>query len=156
VGRSRPPLGSVAARVLSAPETNVVVFAFLLNFPWEFWQLPFFASTSTHLRPEEIASCTLATLGDSVIALVAYWAVAGWARSRAWVLRPTLARLAAFVTVGVVITVVVERLATGVFERWAYAESMPVVPILRVGLLPLLQWVVVPPTVVWFVRRQLT
>lgn len=65
--------------MLSAPETNVVVFAFLLNVPWEFRQLPFFASTSTQLRPEEIASCALATLGDSAIALIAFWAVAGWA-----------------------------------------------------------------------------
>jgi len=33
---------------------------------------------------------------------------------------------------------------------------MPVIPLLGVGLSPLLQWVVLPPIVVWFVRRQLT
>jgi hypothetical protein len=33
---------------------------------------------------------------------------------------------------------------------------MPVVPLLEVGLSPLLQWIVLPPLIVWFVRRQLT
>jgi hypothetical protein len=155
VGRSRRPLGSFAARMLSAQETNVAVFAFLLNFPWEFWQLPFFASPSPRLRSEEIGLCTLATLGDGVIAVVGFWLVAAWTGSRAWVLRPTPAQLAAFLAVGVAITIVLERLATGVFERWAYSDSMPVVPVLRVGLLPLLQWLIIPPAVVWFVRRQL-
>ncbi len=30
-------------RLLVTPEFNVVLFAFLLNFPWEFLQVPFFA-----------------------------------------------------------------------------------------------------------------
>ena len=32
---------------------------------------------------------------------------------------------------------------------------MPMVPVLRVGLVPVLQWVIVPPLVLWFVKRQL-
>jgi hypothetical protein len=48
-----------------------------------------------------------------------------------------------------------ERLATGPLGRWAYADAMPVVPVLEVGLSPLVQWIVLPPLIVWFVRRQL-
>jgi len=59
------------------------------------------------------------------------------------------------VVVGVLITVVMERLATGPLGRWAYADAMPVVPVLEVGLSPLLQWIAVPPLIVWFVRCQL-
>lgn len=58
--------------------------------------------------------------------------------------------------VGVLITIVMEWLATHVLGRWTYAASMPVVPTLEVGVSPLLQWVVLLPLVVWFVRRQLT
>jgi hypothetical protein len=32
---------------------------------------------------------------------------------------------------------------------------MPIVPWIRVGLLPALQWLLLPPLVLWFVRRQL-
>jgi hypothetical protein len=56
----------------------------------------------------------------------------------------------------VVITIVMERLSTGPLGRRAYAERMPIVPLVDVGLSPLLQWIVLPPLIVWFVRRQLT
>jgi hypothetical protein len=142
-------------RVIDAPETNVAIFAFLLNLPWEFVQVPLFVGMPEAGHWQAILVCGRATLGDVGIALVAFGAVALAARSRAWVLAPTPRRIGGFVAVGVLITVVLERLATGAQGRWAYAEAMPVVPLLGVGLSPLLQWIVLPPLVVWFVRRQL-
>lgn len=32
---------------------------------------------------------------------------------------------------------------------------MPVVPVIGIGALPLLQWVLLPPLILWFARRQL-
>ncbi|MEX2222877.1 MAG: hypothetical protein WEG40_13880 [Candidatus Rokuibacteriota bacterium] len=147
---------STALRLLHAPETNIAIFAFLLNLTWELAQVPLFAGMPTAEHWRAILVCGRATLGDVVIALVAFWAVAASARARSWVLRPTAAQLTGFVTVGVLITVVIEWLATQVLGRWMYAETMPVIPLLRVGLSPLLQWIVLPPIVIWFVRRQLT
>lgn len=37
-----------------------------------------------------------------------------------------------------------------------YAEAMPTLPVLGAGFAPLLQWTLLPPIVMWFVRRQLT
>ena len=61
-----------------------------------------------------------------------------------------------FAAIGVGITMVTEWLATGVLARWAYASEMPVIPGLETGLLAVLQWIALPPLVVWLVRRQLT
>ncbi len=97
-----------------------------------------------------------ATLGDVVIALVAFWAVALGCRSRRWMLQPTGRQVAGFVALGVAITIVLEWLATQMLGRWAYADSMPVVPVLDVAFSPLLQWFILPPLVIWFVHRQLT
>ena len=72
------------------------------------------------------------------------------------ILRPSAGQIAGFVAIGVAITLVLEWLATGPLGRWAYAEAMPVLPLLGVGLTPVLQWVLLPPLVAWFVRRQLT
>lgn len=143
-------------RLIEAPETNVAMFAFLLNLPWELAQVPLFAGMPTERHWTAILVCSRATLGDVVVALVAFWAVALVAGARAWVVTPTRSGIAGFVAVGALVTIVVERLATGPLGRWAYAEPMPVVPVLQVGLAPLLQWIVLPPLVVWFVRRQLT
>ncbi|MEW5926088.1 MAG: hypothetical protein AB1941_01245 [Gemmatimonadota bacterium] len=141
--------------ITGLPEVNVAIFAFLLNFVWEFWQVPFFEGMAAAPHWDAVRLCTRATLGDAGIALVGFWAVAA-ARSRAWILRPTWGEVAGFTAVGVAITFAVEWLATEVWGRWAYAESMPTLPLLGTGILPLLQWMVLPPLVVWFVHRQLT
>jgi hypothetical protein len=141
---------------LDLPEVNVGIFAFLLNFVWEFAQVPLFQGMAQAGHWRAIQVCARATLGDVVIALIAFWAVAVACRSRRWVLRPTSPKVTGFVVVGVLITIVMEWLATHALGRWTYAASMPVVPALEVGVSPLLQWVVLPPLVVWFVRRQLT
>lgn len=140
---------------LEIPELNVVVFAFLLNFVWEFLQAPFFESLAQKPHWEAVKLCTLATIGDAAIMLVAFWCVAAAARTRWWILSPNWRQLAGFVGLGMAITTALE-LAARATGRWDYSALMPVIPLLGVGLLPLLQWLVLPPLTAWFVRRHLT
>ncbi len=60
-----------------------------------------------------------------------------------------------FVALGLVATVILEALATGPAGRWSYGPSMPRLPVLGTGIVPIVQWVLLPPILVWFVRRQL-
>ena len=87
-------------------------------------------------------------------ALTAFWVVAAALRSRGWIQEPSRRAVLGFVGVGVLITITFEWIATEILHRWAYAPSMPV--LLGTGLLPVLQWVVLPPLIVGLVRRQLT
>ena len=48
------------------------------------------------------------------------------------------------VVLGVLYTIFRGWLNLVVRESWAYSEYMPVVPLLKVGLTPLLQWIVIP------------
>jgi uncharacterized protein YacL len=135
------------------PEVNVAIFAFLLNYPWEFLQVPFFAGMAEAPHWDAVLFCSWATLGDVVIMLVAFWTVAAVARSRHWILRPSTAQILGFIGVGLLITLVFEWLATEVLDRWQYAEIMPTLPVIGTGLTPVLQWILLPPLTVWFVRR---
>lgn len=144
------------SRILDLPELNVALFAFLLNYPWEFLQVPFFEAMAAAPHWDAVRFCTRATLGDAGIALIAFWAVAAWVRSRAWILEPNTKHVVGFVAVGLAITVAFEWLATEILGRWAYAERMPTLPLLGTGILPLAQWIILPPIIAWFVRRQLT
>jgi hypothetical protein len=139
------------------PEFNVALFTLLLNYPWEFLQVPLYEGMPQAPHWEAIQACSRAAAGDAVIALAAYGAVAVWLRSRAWVLEPTRASTLGFLGAGVLITVLIERLAlSGLWvAHWSYSALMPVVPGLGVGLSPLMQWLVLPPLVLWLVRRQL-
>ena len=139
------------------PEWNVAVFALLLSFPWEVLQAPLFAGMANAPHVEVIKGCLQATLGDMVIMLIAYGSISLLARNRRWVLAPSRRQLALFIAIGVAITAAIEWLATRGHwvERWAYSQRMPVVPGVGIGLAPLVQWIVLPLLVVWFVRRQL-
>ncbi len=70
-------------------------------------------------------------------------------------LAPSAARVLAFTVVGIAVTVIAEWATTEQLHRWAYADRMPTLPWLGTGLLPLLQWTILPPLAVWFVRRQI-
>ena len=142
--------------LLDAPETNVAIFSFLLNLVWEVAQIPLFSGMARAEHGNALLVCTRATIGDVAIAEIAFCVMALRVGSRRWILRASPAMMTGFVAVGVVITIILEYLATHVFGRWTYAPTMPVVPVLRVGLTPLLQWIILPPIVVWFTRRQLT
>ena len=142
--------------ILSLPELNVAIFSFLTNFVWEMWQIPFFAATPSVPHWVGVVACTQATFGDAAISLVAFWCVAAFARSRLWILDSRPSQVVGFVAVGVVITIILEALATGPLERWSYTSSMPTLPVLGTGIIPLLQWILLPPLTIWFVRRQLT
>lgn len=154
-----PPEGS-GRRLLAftwLPEFNVAVFAFLLNYPWEFLQVPLFEQMAGAQHWDAIKMCTRATLGDTAIMLLAYWLVAARARSRRWILAPSGRQLFLFIAIGVAITVIIEWLVLrdAWLQTWEYSAQMPVLPGIGIGLSPLLQWVLLPPLVAWFVRRQL-
>jgi hypothetical protein len=68
---------------------------------------------------------------------------------------PTLGTVAGFTLACEGITVAIEWLATEVWHRWSYAADMPTLPLVGTGLVPLLQWLVLPPLVVGLVCRQL-
>ena len=90
------PLRAVAG----SPEFCVAVFALLLNFPWEILHVRLFAGMASAPYAEAIEGCIQATLGDVLITLLAYGAVALAAKNRPWMLAPSGWQVAAFVGVG--------------------------------------------------------
>lgn len=136
-----------------APELPVVFFSFLLHFVWEFVQVPTYAGMAELPHWDAIKLCISATFGDVAFALTAFWVASLAARRRDWVLRPTRLPTAIFVAVGIVLTVGFEYYYTNISLRWTYSELMPLVPPLGTGLSPLLQWLVIPPLLVWLTRR---
>ncbi|MEX0272036.1 hypothetical protein AB3R30_23195 [Leptolyngbyaceae cyanobacterium UHCC 1019] len=143
-------------RWLNSPEWNVAIFSFLLSFIWEVQQMPFYQVSNEFSCFDRTRNCTLATVRDVGISLTSFWVVATLAKSRQWVQRPSRKQVGIFTLVGVVITVVFEALATGPLDRWAYAESMPTLPLLGTGLVSLAMWLLVPHLTVWFVKRQIS
>ncbi|WP_082497948.1 MFS transporter [Pseudorhodoferax sp. Leaf267] len=147
----------VGDAVIGMPEFHVAIFALLLNFAWEILQAPLYAGMADMPHAQATRACLQASVGDAVIMLLVYGVVAVAARCRSWIVAATRWQLALFIAVAVSITAVIEWLATHGhwIGSWSYMPTMPLVPGTRIGLVPLLQWVVVPLLTAWFVRRQL-
>lgn len=137
------------------PEIPIALFSFLLHFVWEFLQVPTYAGMAELSHWEGIKFCTAATFGDVGFALTAFWTVSAVGRSREWIQDSRRAPLVAFIAVGIALTIAFEYYHTKVSLRWSYSEIMPLVPPLGTGLSPLLQWIIIPPLVVWLTRRHL-
>ena len=71
--------------VTRLPELNVVVFALLLNLPWEFFQGPLFEQMPGAPHWQAIKACSRATLSDAAIMLPVYWTVAAARGNRSWI-----------------------------------------------------------------------
>jgi hypothetical protein len=144
----------IASRHVACVRTLLVfaLFAFLFHFAWEILQAPLFARMPKTSHWQATLACLKATFGDIGIALASFAVAALWSRSCAWFLHPSIQGLAAYTAAGVLITIAFEwyAISTG---RWAYSELMPVVPGLRMGLSPLLQWLALPLVALYFLRR---
>jgi hypothetical protein len=89
--------------------------------------------------------CFVASLGDGILIWIMFGI--GWIvfRRPDWYVRPTIAVYALMLTVGLVIGAGIEWIAINVLNRWSYTASMPLVPWLDVGLVPVLQLLLLPP-----------
>lgn len=116
--------------------------ALSVNFVWEMLQSPLFAPMGGWLAAT--ARCAAASVGDGVI-VVTIAAVGGVLFRRwDWFARPGVIGRLFMATCGIAVAIVIERRALS-SGRWMYADAMPLVPALNVGVVPVLQMVVVPP-----------
>jgi hypothetical protein len=147
--------GQLRDPMIWPPEFPVALFSFLLHFVWEFLQVPAFAGLAEMPHWEAVKLCARATVGDVGMALTAFWAACLTAATRGWLLRPRSSQVAIFLGAGIALTIGFEYHAINIGGRWAYSEAMPLVPPFGTGLSPLMQWVVIPPVVIWLSRRHL-
>ena len=130
-------------------------FALAGNLIWEVLHLPLYTIWTTGSVREQAFAVAHCTLGDLLIAistLMLALILAGdhaWPRRRFW---PVAILTIAF---GVGYTAFSEWLNVVVRASWAYSEWMPVISLLgqKIGLSPLLQWMVVPAAAFAFAKR---
>lgn len=135
------------------PELDMILLSFMAHFVWEFLQAPLYASFHGVDHLQGILICTRAAMGDVVIALLAFWATAWTGGGRHWVAAPTWRQVAVFLAAGLVLTLALEYLHTEITGRWRYGPDMPTLPLIGTGLAPLIQWIIVPLLVLWFLMR---
>ncbi len=133
------------------PESRLLVPGFGLSLVWEVLQSPFYTDTFT--APwAAVAFNRLHCAGvDALILLAAFWIIAlHWGRS--WMDTARWAPYIMFLALGVAYTAWSEYVNVFVKQNWAYSRWMPTVA--GIGLVPLLQWVIVPSVSLQLATRE--
>jgi hypothetical protein len=140
-------------QILAAPETNLFLFAFLLNFVYEVWQAPYYEFYNSPSLADKVRGLTHCSFGDGVIILVCSWVVSALVRSRDWVLHPTPKLTFLFTSIGLAITLVIETYRVNVSQ--VYGVPVLAVPILGMSGLAVIQWIILPPLILYLARRHI-
>lgn len=128
----------------------IFVVAVAVNYAWELAQTPLYAGVDF---PGAAWHCFVASLGDGLLLLFIYAAVAVAMRSLDWYMHPGVEAYFAMAAVGLAVGVAVEWWGLHLARRWQYSELMPIIPGVGVGLAPILQMLLLPPAIFIAVRR---
>ncbi|MEP6902291.1 MAG: hypothetical protein ABJA66_11105 [Actinomycetota bacterium] len=124
----------------------LAAIAFGLNWLWEMAQMFAF-----EIKPEDglgkiFLFCTLAAVIDALVTIGIYVLLMKFNLANRKVFYPLTILLGAICAVGF-------ELFALRFELWSYNRTMPVVPFLEVGLLPLIQLTTFVPLAIWLANR---
>ncbi len=134
------------------PELQLVGLGLGLSVAWEFLQSPFYTDTFEATWGAMVFNRLHCAGGDVFILLMAFWLVSlRWGRG--WMGSENRAPLSAFLVMGVIYTASSEYFNVHLVQRWAYSQWMPT--IVGIGLVPLVQWIVIPALIVLCVKRRL-
>lgn len=119
----------------------LLVVAFVLNFLWELLQYPLYKQPGENA--DHIIFCGLASIADAIMVLLIYLGLAVIYNNIFWIKNLNFRRAITVILLGGIGAVLAEmrHLAAG---SWAYNDSMPVIPYTNTGLVPVLQFMVLP------------
>lgn len=120
---------------------TIFILAFLLNLAWELLQGPLYSGYS--YNAQHISFCALASVADAIMVILFYFVLGLIFKDALWIRKLTFTRILVLMLVG----------GTGAFlsearhvmvGSWVYADSMPIIPFTKVGLSPILQFMILP------------
>lgn len=128
------------------------IAALVLNWIWEMGQMFAYIGMRDQPLVELVLFCTSASIGDAVLTLLAYGLGTLFTRSLSWGIRGGWKGYLTLAICGTVFALVIEWIAKAL-GYWTYSERMPIVPLVKVGLLPLLQLTILVPAALWLAVR---
>ena len=120
---------------------NIALTAFMFNLLWEIAHGFLYEGFQYDMK--HIAFCALATVADVLMVLLLFFGFAILYKDVYWIREMNIQRLALLVAVGTIGAILGELWHTARGD-WAYAPNMPLLPIVKVGLSPVVQFALLP------------
>jgi hypothetical protein len=129
----------------------LIILSVLFNFAWEMLQMPLYKAMGNNIQ--SAVFCALAAVADAILILLLYVGFAFIYKNPFWIEGLQWKRVLLIMIIGGTGAILAEirHLSAG---NWAYTESMPVLPFVAVGIVPVLQFMIFP--VVIFLCKSLS
>lgn len=136
----------------SVPELRLAILGLPLQLLWEIAQFPLYTVWHQNDWSYILYGLAHCTLGDLLILVVSYELVALLNRNRHWIDGRVVLNALLFTLAGIGYTIYSEMINVRVRGTWGYTETMPLLPFIGIGATPILQWLLIPPTLLWLMR----
>lgn len=129
---------------------RIIGISLLLNFAWEMLQMPLFKGMD--LNFQDILFCAAASIADTLMVVLLYFGFAIVYKEPFWAKQMSSQRILLLIVVGFAGAVLAELRHTSA-GNWSYSNSMPILPVLNVGVVPVLQFMLLPAFIYYFSYR---
>lgn len=130
--------------------TLIVLVSFFLHLGWESLHVQLYTGYESWTGGTPVVF--LAAIGDVLYTLGAFTLVSGFKGSVEWIEMATKRDYLMLVTLGFLIALFVEYKGLAL-HRWQYLPDMPLIPLLQVGLSPIIQMALLLPLTIFIVSR---
>lgn len=129
-----------------------VFFGFLIFGMWEWIQTPFFIDITDDINLI-VWYRIHCTIGDIMILgfSMVLWSILR--RNNSWFLAPDGKDYAVVTAMGMAYTGYSEILNVVIRKSWGYSHLMPVIPGTHIGLIPIIQWLILPGVILYICAR---
>ena len=132
---------------------SLSLIAFVLHIIWENLQAPLFQGYESFVQ--HFSACFIGTIGDVIFTLFVCIMIALVKENFNWINTLNKKDLVVLIAVAFFFSIGIEQRAL-LFGRWDYADTMPIIPYLKVGLTPVLQMILLLPFSIYLTKLATT
>lgn len=132
----------------------IIIFSFLINLAWEVSHSLLYKTTTEMSVAEYVPRILQASAGDIIMILFIFLGISALNKSFSWKINNKKNILLSIIF-GLIISISFEFYAQYT-NRFEYNSSMPLIPLIGIGLTPVLQMVIIPLLTFFFTERILT
>ncbi len=125
-------------------------FSFVIFATWEWVQTPFFIDNTEEIN-RIVWYRIHCTIGDTMILASTIIIIGLIRQSFSWLFAPSRYYYISTILLGVIYTLFSEYRNVYLARNWDYSVLMP--KLFGIGLLPVLQWIVLPPLIMYILKR---
>jgi len=130
----------------------IFIVSFLIHLIWEFLHSPLYTCFDLPLN-QFIPLILGATFMDGILMLGFYWIGYFKNKNVKWFFNFKKSDYYLIIILGVLAASLIEFVSLNSSIGWRYTELMPIVPIINVGLTPILQLIILPFVIFWIVKK---